>query len=133
MNGQRYIIALPLLFLALTAGDAPSAFAGELDGKLMLTQEAGSRLSHLALECVHREFPNKPGHAFDYKFYAYALDIICHVSWLASPAPALVGVAPTPWWCQQRDSMRLCDVSHASPARPIPPALVLAVRLILLL
>jgi hypothetical protein len=60
-------IGASVAFLALTlvgpgAGDT---FAGDSGGGLRLTREAASSFARLALDCVQKEYPNKPGHVMN--------------------------------------------------------------------
>lgn len=53
-------------FVLSLVGHGPGdAFAGEHGEHLALTQQAASSFARLALGCVHKEYPNKPGHVMN--------------------------------------------------------------------
>ncbi|MDH3216189.1 MAG: DUF2891 domain-containing protein [Candidatus Krumholzibacteria bacterium] len=65
VNRHRFPRALPFLLAALTWAESSDAAMRDVEVKLRLTPQAASSFALLALECVQREYPNKPGHVIN--------------------------------------------------------------------
>ena len=67
MRLHRVVVGASVAFFVLSlVGRGPGdVFAGERGYNMELTREAASSFARLALGCVHKEYPNKPGHVMN--------------------------------------------------------------------
>ena len=65
MNGRQRIAALSLLVLSTMWSVPVHVSASDTAGGWKLTRQSASAFASLALKCVEKEYPNKPGHVIN--------------------------------------------------------------------
>jgi hypothetical protein len=65
LNGELVTVGLAVALSVLSGGKPGAARPGDGGEAQGLTQEAASSFAKLALECVQKEYPNKPGHVMN--------------------------------------------------------------------
>jgi len=65
MNIDIVMLGLPVAIVLLSIVGNSSARSSAGGGSAALTREAASSFAKIALNCVHKEYPNKPGHVMN--------------------------------------------------------------------